>query len=585
MVYIDQDDMSSYEWFNKLRKAYKDRDLSGFKELLDLSDLLNTSYRNSLYRYDTETIVSYFDEKGQCTETTVLKWILSEAAKTLPEDATDREIKLELQFIESVLEKRRNPKVPVGINGLNGLIYVEETQFQNVKLKCGCIELLIARGTDVNDSGRPSDYPPLFCARESAVVETLLKHGADPNLMAYSHKYADYGVSVIENFLNRLMPVPGMADRHADYAKLFDDAARTMELLLQYGAAPNADEAEPEKKLKRRSPLMELCRLKSEILIMKPTDKSGKDEWEDTADRYLPYLDKFLVRAFDLLVEAGADVNYEDLLGDTPSTVCSSSLLLKKLIDRGCSITRFNKAGTTLLGNIMEHKHGDLGDTVYSRYCHDGEEILDEYITRGGSVDCPIPFDITAMFAAVKSGDTKTIRKLAEAGADLNYHGRYNRTPLFYAFYTFCYYRDNSDVVKLMTELGADVTVTDERGDNLLHEWALNFGAVRPEYRNAYIDTMKLLIENGADVNALDGFRETPMRIILDNCSMRDLPELLPYLCEMVECGADPYKGDGKSAMGKIKYKKYRKVIEKYCEQKRTSDSAMEDDIDIYERT
>lgn len=75
------------------------------------------------------------------------------------------------------------------------------------------------------------------------------------------------------------------------------------------------------------------------------------------------------------------------------------------------------------------------------------------------------------------------------------------------------------------------------------------------------------------------------MRIILDNCSMRDLPELLPYLCEMVECGADPYKGDGKSAMGKIKYKKYRKVIEKYCEQKRTSDSAMEDDIDIYERT
>ena len=285
MVYIDQDDMSSYEWFSKLRKAYKDRDLSSFKELLDLSELLNTSYRNSLYRYNTETIVSYYDEQGQCTETTVLKWILSEAAKTLPEDASDEEIESELQFIELVLEGRRNSKVPVGINGLNGLIYVEETPFQNVKLKCKCIEFLIARGADVNDSGRSSDYPPLFCARESAVVETLLKHGANLNLMAYSHKYADYGVSVIENFLNRLMPVPGMADRHADYAKLFDDAARTIELLLQYGAAPNADEAEPKKKLKRRSPLMELCRLKSEILIMKPTDKSGKDEWEDSAGR------------------------------------------------------------------------------------------------------------------------------------------------------------------------------------------------------------------------------------------------------------------------------------------------------------
>lgn len=576
--------LSRVEWFEELQKAYKDRDPDSF------SGLLESSYSGG---YNADTVVICSDGSVR----SVLQWILSRSAG-LQKDVSDNELDQELKFIEAVLDHRKNPNVPVTLEGVNGLITVEETPFRNVRAKCAWIELLLRRGADINSSGSPSLNPPLFCAGESAVVETLLKHGADPNVPAFSffeYVNPNYGVSVIENYIKMHVPVPFTPSGYsqADYGQLYEDAAKSIGLLIEYGAPVNADEKGTNKS-KRRSPLMELCKLKLYLLMAPST--LGKDEEKHFKRKYQPRLDEFLCRAFDMLVDAGADVNYEDPLGDTPSTVCASPKLLKKLVEKGCDITHRNIAGMSLLDNII-NRRGEF--TVYSQLCQDGDELLDCYLAKGGSFGCLaygncylaqggsldcLAHGTAAIFTAVRNVDTGAIRKLAEAGADLNMREKdFGRTPLYYAFYAFGS-RDNNDLIRLMTEYGADLTVTDYRGRNLLHAWASNFCGVGSKYRDAYMNVMKLLVTNGVDINALDRFGETPMRILLDNSLRKDIPVLLPYLGEMIKCGADPYKGDDKSAMDRIPYKKYRQQLEKHIGQRDMTRDAIDSGIELYER-
>jgi ankyrin repeat protein len=94
-------------------------------------------------------------------------------------------------------------------------------------------------------------------------------------------------------------------------------------------------------------------------------------------------------------------------------------------------------------------------------------------------------------FAAARRGDVAEIRKLLDAGLDVNTPFRYGATALSYA----CD-RGHLDVVKLLLERGARVDVRDSFYNATAFDWA-----VRPamgEPGDGHVAILRLLLEKGA---------------------------------------------------------------------------------------
>ena len=97
---------------------------------------------------------------------------------------------------------------------------------------------------------------------------------------------------------------------------------------------------------------------------------------------------------------------------------------------------------------------------------------------------------------AMREGNTDTVKLLLELGADINAKNNYGWTALIYAARW-----GNTDTVKLLLELGADINAKNNYG------WTALIYAAR--WGNT--DTVKLLLELGADINAKNNYRWTAL--------------------------------------------------------------------------
>lgn len=519
-----------------------------------------------------------------------LSTVLYGLSQSVPEDASEDEIAQKLKQLEAILENRKNTVITYGMNhpanGLDGLMYAVRLDYRNVKVKCGCIELLIKYGSDINRHAWGS-APPLFYAKESSVIETLLKHGADPKFVAFTYKNTDdYGVTVIEYFLRNHVARP---DFHnvCDYKEIFEDAAKSIELLLQYGAPTNTIKG---KRSNGESSLMCLCGLKR-FLLATTLQRIGlsKVEAEPIMDCYLPCLDKFLERAFDMLVKAGADVNFEDSQEDSPATVCTSSKLLKKLIEEGSYILQKNRNWKTLLDNIMDTMSAD---SLYHIFCQDEYEMIDGFIkqaVRFGVSSSHTKSYETALTNAVKHGCADIIKRLAEAGTDINCRDEASgKTPLFYYFSYMLNLQlsANMKVLSLMRDLGADFSAADNNGNTPLHVLANQFVCSPASLRSecCFEETLDAFVKFGADIDAVNNSGYTPAAILIKGSGKNELSELMPLLSKMIGYGADMYKGGEISAVALIPSAKYKTALKRMSEQKRCSDLVLDGMIEAFER-
>ena len=130
----------------------------------------------------------------------------------------------------------------------------------------------------------------------------------------------------------------------------------------------------------------------------------------------------------------------------------------------------------------------------------------------------------TSLFDAIYNNRIKVANLLINNGADVNARSNYGQTPLFNA--------KNVNTAKLLIDNGADVNARDhygqtplfwERGD---HSFSMSscpndngknstcYEPINGEGKQ-YIDLVKLLIKNGADVNTKDLSGETPLFILV----------------------------------------------------------------------
>lgn len=561
---------TGYETAEEMRAAFDEGDLDKFKSIL------KESGRTRTYSPDR---TAYNNKR---TGFNIMAHVLYQVIDKEPE---------KLEFFEALLPYCRNVDTPFRAGGGTGEFYGSKVTAliyavaldcgKNIKTKIKCIELLLKHGAstdtlspnlaDVRGVRRP--VPPLLLAHEPEVLKLLIKGGAD---LTYSTLA---GCNAVANYILQYFPDPHFTSRKS-FLKDCKKYLNGIKALLKEGASPNAipsgDQGNED-----ISPLMAVSSLKKYIhRTYLSSNKYSAILWKTPEQKefYLKELDKYLLELTDILLEAGADPNYKNGMGDDIVTVCGSYVLLKKFLDMGCSIMNRNKAGVSVFSNAVI-------DSVYLGEFEEEDRmaIIEEYLNRGGSPDDEITSmeHKSALFYSVikdnlKNNSGSLTKLLIERGADVNFRDKRGDTPLLNCLASMSAGRPGGMLqsAKMLTEAGADVRAVNKSGSTCLHYWAgkaasvarvSGFNAVLGERESRYMELLDYLVEQGADVNAQNNLGLTPAGVLVNEIAApHRLPRCMPYLERLIEYGADVVRlkdGDGHTVVDMILVKKYQKTV------------------------
>jgi len=206
----------------------------------------------------------------------------------------------------------------------------------------------------------------------------------------------------------------------------------------------------------------------------------------------------------DLLIKNGADVNAVSNNGRTPLFMCRGprySVIIDILIENGANVNAVDKDGETPLFHLI------LYLPVIQQLFHRGAHV--NIINHNGE---------TPLHAA--KNYNLIIQFLISNGADIDVADKWKRTPIHEAVESL-----NFEGVMVLFKAGADLFTVDQYGRSLLHSAVMSEPITR------------FLIENEANVNAVDNSGETPLIVAA-------LSNTLPSAMLLWEQGADLYKKD-----------------------------------------
>jgi ankyrin repeat protein len=139
---------------------------------------------------------------------------------------------------------------------------------------------------------------------------------------------------------------------------------------------------------------------------------------------------------------------------------------------------------------------------------------------RGGSIFFKVFKSNTELHRAAKKGDAKKIKKLLDAGVDINYEGSSGCTAMHLA--TDC---GHEAVVRVLLTNGADPRAKSSEGRTPLHSAA----------RMGHTAVVRLLLEKGVDVEAKDPSGSTALHIAAYN-GHESVVQILLEKYPFVEC-------------------------------------------------
>ncbi len=227
------------------------------------------------------------------------------------------------------------------------------------------------------------------------------------------------------------------------------------------------------------------------------------------------------LESVQVLLDAGADVNQTTEYGWTPLLAAVHNRyyrLAMLLLERGADPNVANRGGWTPLYLAADNRNIEGGDYPTRRPDLDHLELIAALLARGADPDARMASSTetrtifthqwlyepgaTPFLRAAQSGDLTLLRLLLEHGADPFIATTNGTTPLMVASgigwvegVTYEWSPEETlDTVRLLLDLGADVNAVDDDGRTALH------GAAH-KGRN---DVVRVLVDQGADLAARD---------------------------------------------------------------------------------
>ena len=209
----------------------------------------------------------------------------------------------------------------------------------------------------------------------------------------------------------------------------------------------------------------------------------------------ITYFQTATVKDVTACLDAGADLEAQDILGETPLHKAAENnknpAVTQALIDAGADLKVRDNGGFTPL-------HGA------ATWNNENPAVLKALLAAGADPMARDDDGNTPLHLAARYENSAVIQALIDAGADLKVRNENGNTPLHLA----ARYSDNSAVVQVLLAAGAELEVRDEDGFTPLHLAAMNENPA----------VIQALIDAGADLKVRDKWGLTPLhRAARDN--------------------------------------------------------------------
>ncbi|KAF9773472.1 hypothetical protein IL306_008713, partial [Fusarium sp. DS 682] len=369
------------------------------------------------------------------------------------------------------------------------------------------IQLLLKHNVDVNSNREKHLYRnPLSFAishteDNSRMAHILLDHGADYNLVDVScetaiHHAARYGkVSLVVKLL-KLGEHINKRDRDGK-TPLHLASKDVVPVLVASGADINARDSY------NRTPLHDIAS-KGLIHEMRLLLRSGAEIFALTNERKTilhaalessDSLELGVTQVVKFLLDSGLDAAQTTERGLSPlHYACSSghldaaALLLKKGVD----VNGKDAEGKTPFFYVAAHRQV-VKSTV---------DLLALLVDQGADVNIQDKNGCTALHYCATQADMAEL--LLDHGVDIDAQNGEGETALFQGFSSYFFFQPQQDAAKLLIERGTDLNIQNNFGQTVLHK-----------ANNESYGLCKIMLDRGANVNALDKDGDSPLRCLL----------------------------------------------------------------------
>jgi ankyrin repeat protein len=400
------------------------------------------------------------------------------------------------------------------------------------------VAALLKHGSDVNVRGEYGRTPLMWAVRhvDAALVWSLLQKGADTTArddqgqtavtMAEEIKL-DYLTSLLKNPRRSNLAILGAATPLSDAIK----AGKTAEVasLIEKGADVNARFGNGSTPLMQAADIGRLDM--AHLLISKGAEVNSKNGADFTPLMYAVAAGHD--RIVQLLLARGADVH---------GTSLERTPLVLAVMNNRVETTRL------LLHNGADPNAECDGAQLVTKAIQGGNQTITGLLIAGGAkVNAFDDMGKTPLMHAAEKGDMRTVRALVGKGASLNLQSKNSETAL-----TLAIAGKHDDVVRFLMAKRAgmrseDLQAAIHTGNLTLISGLLERGvdagdSLLTALPKGGLNLVKLLVRKGADPNARDYYRKSPLILEAENWADAE-PSVLDYL---LDHGADIHAVDDK---------------------------------------
>ena len=376
-------------------------------------------------------------------------------------------------------------------------------------INSGLLKSLLRGGAKLQKTEVDTSHA-LHNARDPTLVKILLDTGADPNLRLY---HDDCGrTPLFEAVMNGFAGNDGHCEPYLDNECL-NSTLDLMQLLLDYGADPNAKQIGGETTLHKAVSLGEayvrlLSSRGADVNARNDQQQSILDLAVDTSDRMI-----------DVLVEYKVDLDAKDSNGQTALLKAAQSesdgaARVEALIGYGADVHAKDLEGRTVLHHLRGSTDGTFRHLVESGVDvnakdDSGATPMDFAVRQSDNTKLKLLLDfggvrgersVPLLIESVHSGDIGLVNFLLRHGADPNLLGTSKTSALSSAVEN-----ENKNVMTALIKAGADPNFLDKSRLTPLSR------AIRSKNR----EIVKVLIEAGASIHPPDSIPYSPMYIAI----------------------------------------------------------------------